>query len=738
VVPPQMGRSMESSRPIMAPSVSPNLSLSVIRARPLEIAVTHGNAITQPVARHAADRICEVASKRTSKRFSTFSAPSIAASDQTTQTTATMSSSDPRIAEIKEWTQGLDRLEQKRLQQQRYAPTQEKTDSLSKLALGAKVERALGRRMTDQDAVFRPKLISEKTGMGRVVFTVQLRIILQANMATTADKTVNGDYGTHQSHSQAEGYQTAQVSDPPQSNAQFGEQNPAATPSSAPAAEEDKPIPKEMIGWYFVEQYYNTMSKSPDRLHLYYTKKSQFVAGDETQKVPVAVGQQHIGERIKELDIQDCKVRVTNVDSQESAKGILVQVIGEMSNKAAPHRKFVQTFVLAEQPTGYYVLNDIFRYIVEEEEEELENGVTNKEIVPALPVESVPATLTSSDDPVLQQHDVEQLDRKLEADVLSKSLTDQKPTVVDSTNGSAPPEASAIKQAEDDAAAPAVTETPTQPLQEAAKPTAMEDTVQPEKPRDPDPTPVASPPKPAKATPAEPPKPAAPQTWAERLAASKGTAMTTTSNGAKVAPPVTPAALKPKTANSLTKEPMTPPTSTGEEVPVNPQQNGASGWQMAGSDNKQRQGRQHSQSTSSSQGNVLGYVKNVTEKVDASILKTVLAGFGRLEYFDVSRQKNCAFVEFADAAAYNAAVAANPHNIGGEQIFVEERRPRVNAYGGNFNGRGGMRGARPNDRPGSQGRGGFSKDGGRGGGYTPRGRGGALNPRGRGGQPQAA
>ena len=34
-------------------------------------------------------------------------------------------------------------------------PTPEKSESLSKLALGAKVERALGRRMTGQDAVMR-------------------------------------------------------------------------------------------------------------------------------------------------------------------------------------------------------------------------------------------------------------------------------------------------------------------------------------------------------------------------------------------------------------------------------------------------------------------------------------------------------------------------------------------------------------------------------------------------------
>ena len=114
----------------------------------------------------------QVASKRTSKRFSTFSGvPSLAASDSTSNTNSSSSNGDPRMQEIKEWTQGFDRLEQKRLQQQRYQPTPEKTDSLSKLALGAKVERALGRRMTDQDATFRPKLIDEKTGMGRSVTT---------------------------------------------------------------------------------------------------------------------------------------------------------------------------------------------------------------------------------------------------------------------------------------------------------------------------------------------------------------------------------------------------------------------------------------------------------------------------------------------------------------------------------------------------------------------------------------
>lgn len=60
---------------------------------------------------------------------------------------------------------------------------------------------------------------------------------------------------------------------------------------------------------------------------------------------------------------------VSTVDSQASADGgIIIQVIGEMSNKGGNWRKFSQTFFLAQQPNGYYVLNDIFRYLSDETE----------------------------------------------------------------------------------------------------------------------------------------------------------------------------------------------------------------------------------------------------------------------------------------------------------------------------------------------------------------------------------
>ncbi|KAJ5495571.1 hypothetical protein N7539_000687 [Penicillium diatomitis] len=99
-------------------------------------------------------------STRTSKRFSTVSgSPSLANSERTI---GSLPPGDPRVVDITNYGDGVERLENKPLQKQRFVPTPEKTDDLNKLALGAKVERALGRRMTSQDAVMRKPVLTEK------------------------------------------------------------------------------------------------------------------------------------------------------------------------------------------------------------------------------------------------------------------------------------------------------------------------------------------------------------------------------------------------------------------------------------------------------------------------------------------------------------------------------------------------------------------------------------------------
>ncbi|KAL8737466.1 MAG: hypothetical protein Q9181_001654 [Wetmoreana brouardii] len=561
-----------------------------------------------------------------------------------------------------------------------------------------------------------------------------------------AIKAVNGNYGSQNLYSPGDQQLPSRGLGTPAGVPPSGPAGAETSTSTAPnvsagastaSAEGSSSLPKDEVGWYFVEQYYTTLSKNPEKLHLFYNKRSQFVSGVEAEKVSVSVGQRAINERIKELDIQDCKVRVSNVDSQESFKNIVVQVIGEMSNKAAPHRKFVQTFVLAEQPNGYFVLNDIFRYIEDEEED---FGPEEPAATQVTGIEEPAATFASSDSTAQQQHDIEEVDQKLEAELETGKAIPEEPATDPSISNGESPDMSAEDVATEapgatDSAADEQIEIPPEDAEKATE----EVTAEPEEPKDPDPTPVASPPKPAPAapvqapTPAAPPKPAAPKTWANLVAANRVAAPAVPSPASSASP----APSQPKNTPSTTSQSSYSPAAAADDSQSRNQLNGNAGWQMAGTDNNRRQGRGQSISGNTDRETVLGYVKNVTDKVDASILKNTLNQYGKLAYFDVSRQKNCAFVEFETSEGYNAAVAANPHSIGGEQIFVEERRPRPAAYGG-FNARGGMRGGRGDGRPSGQGRGNFPKDGGRGG-FVPRGgRGGSMTPRGGRGQPQVA
>ena len=50
----------------------------------------------------------------------------------------------------------------------------------------------------------------------------------------------------------------------------------AATDASS-AASSSSNLSKDEVGWYFVEQYYNTLSKTPEKLHV--RSRSRFPTG---------------------------------------------------------------------------------------------------------------------------------------------------------------------------------------------------------------------------------------------------------------------------------------------------------------------------------------------------------------------------------------------------------------------------------------------------------------------------
>lgn len=88
----------------------------------------------------------------------------------------------------------------------------------------------------------------------------------------SATKLVNGSYGNQQQYPAAEQHLSSQgVTNTTAAGAYGGENaNPTGTTnnSSSAASEGSGGVPKDEVGWYFVEQYYTTLSKSPEKLHV--------------------------------------------------------------------------------------------------------------------------------------------------------------------------------------------------------------------------------------------------------------------------------------------------------------------------------------------------------------------------------------------------------------------------------------------------------------------------------------
>lgn len=80
----------------------------------------------------------------------------------------------------------------------------------------------------------------------------------------------------------------------------------------------------------------------------------------------IIIFNQAINDKILSLDYGECSAEIITVDAQESYNGgVLVLVTGYLTGKDNVRRKFTQSFFLAPQDKGYFVLNDVFRYVDE-------------------------------------------------------------------------------------------------------------------------------------------------------------------------------------------------------------------------------------------------------------------------------------------------------------------------------------------------------------------------------------
>uniref|UniRef100_M4A6E6 G3BP stress granule assembly factor 2b n=1 Tax=Xiphophorus maculatus TaxID=8083 RepID=M4A6E6_XIPMA len=183
----------------------------------------------------------------------------------------------------------------------------------------------------------------------------------------------------------------------------------------------EKPSPL-LVGREFVRQYYTLLNKAPDFLHRFYGRNSSYVHGgiDPSGKLAEAVyGQAEIHKKVMSLQFSECHTKIRHVDAHATlSDGVVVQVLGELSNNGQPMRKFMQTFVLAPEGSvanKFYVHNDIFCY--EDEvfgDSEADNGVEEPMEEPAPEPEPEPEQEPKVEEvkPEVEEKAIEEMEEK--------------------------------------------------------------------------------------------------------------------------------------------------------------------------------------------------------------------------------------------------------------------------------------------------------------------------------------
>ncbi|TKY53657.1 putative G3BP protein [Spatholobus suberectus] len=125
------------------------------------------------------------------------------------------------------------------------------------------------------------------------------------------------------------------------------------------------PVTAAQVGTYFVGQYYHVLQSQPEFVHQFYSDASTMLRIDGAARETAAAMHQ-IHALIMSLSYTGIEIKTAQ--SLESwSGGVLVMVSGSVQIKDYnQRRKFMQTFFLAPQEKGFFVLNDIFHFVEED------------------------------------------------------------------------------------------------------------------------------------------------------------------------------------------------------------------------------------------------------------------------------------------------------------------------------------------------------------------------------------
>ncbi|KAF8388288.1 hypothetical protein HHK36_026954 [Tetracentron sinense] len=419
------------------------------------------------------------------------------------------------------------------------------------------------------------------------------------------------------------------------------------------------------VGSYFVEQYYQFFQQQPDFVRHFYTDASSMLRIDGSSSESASATEQ-IHTLIMSLNFTGIEIKTAH--SLESwSGGVVVMVSGSVQTKDFNgRRKFVQTFFLAPQEKGYFVLNDIFHFIDEElihqhPEAILDQNNLDSKLDAAIPLPEPVSDYKPGGE--IQARDFVASAHVEENDLVDKySLPEQQQQQVSEAEN-------IVKEI------PA--EESTASLQSAMS--TM---------RDPPPAPVEEPV-------GEPPK----QTYASILRVARGQYSSSVAYQPSVNKSIPPTSEWHHAPHPTTTQQSYP------ALPVAAERTGADAAEEVLS--LEEEGELRSV-----------FVRNLPSAVSASDIEQEFKNFGRIKPDGVVIRNRkdigvCyAFVEFEDALGVQNAVKASPIPFSGRQVHIEERRANSNGTSRGRRGRGrgsyqteaprGRFGARSFDRGSSQ------------------------------------
>jgi hypothetical protein len=148
-----------------------------------------------------------------------------------------------------------------------------------------------------------------------------------------------------------------------------------------------EPPSADLVGKYFIIHYYKVLHDEPESLYKFYKEDSVLCFGGDKGPGTKVIGLENINEKIKSFGFSKCVVQISGLDAAESVgDAVLLLVRGTLANNGGVPRKFVQIFLLATQPSGYYVRNDIWRFLEDDVKSPVKSSASTSE--PIQPRES--------------------------------------------------------------------------------------------------------------------------------------------------------------------------------------------------------------------------------------------------------------------------------------------------------------------------------------------------------------